>query len=213
MDPYQPKKTQFRNDLVSANKHFLHDKLFLEFGVMQGHSIIDFYGAYMSNDINADFYGFDSFEGLPEETLDKNSPWPTGKFGCGGEIHQNLKGIPGINIVKGWFSNTLTESLLEKFGNKKIGLLHVDCDIYSATIEVLEYVIQNDLLCDGSLIIYDDWGAYLMDNATKHDEHSVAEARAHKEIVKKYNLDLELVHKEVLDPRFYIITVFKYNKK
>ena len=208
MDPYTGKKRDFRNTIVSNNIDFLQDKLFLEFGVMQGHSIIDFYGAYMSNDINAEFYGFDSFEGLPEEILDKNSPWPTGKFGCGGEVHQNLIGIPEINIVKGWFSDTLTESLLEKFGNKKIGLLHVDCDIYSATIEVLEYVIQNDLLCDGSLIIYDDWGAYrAVGNA---DPHSVAEGRAHKEIVEKYNLNFELISTKVLDPAYYELATFKY---
>ena len=62
-------KQNFRNKLVTDNRDFLQDKLFLEFGVMQGHSLVDFRSAYMSNDINAEFYGFDSFEGLPEEKL------------------------------------------------------------------------------------------------------------------------------------------------
>ena len=212
MDPYGIKKQNFRNKLVTDNRDFLQDKLFLEFGVMQGHSMVDFRSAYMSNDINAEFYGFDSFEGLPEEKLDKNTPWPTGKFSCNGEIHQNIQVMHDVNIVKGWFSDTLTDSLLENFGNKKIGIVHVDCDIYTATVEVLEYIIQNDLLCDGSIIVYDDWGAYLMNDSTKHDEYSVAEAKAHKEIVEKYNLNLELIYKEVIDPTFYVMTAFRYKK-
>ena len=45
------------------------------------------------------FYGFDSFEGLPEETLDKNSPWPTGKFSVAGKVDPQLLANPNINII------------------------------------------------------------------------------------------------------------------
>lgn len=213
MDINAQRKEKLRDNLISTNKDFLQNKLFLEFGVMQGHSLVDYHGAYMKYGIDAEFWGFDSFNGLPEEKLDKNSPWPTGKFGCGGTIHPNITAIPNLNLVEGWFCDTLNDSLTPRFGNKKIGLLHMDCDIYSATVDVLEYVIQNDLLCDGSLIVYDDWGAYLMNDATKHDEYSVAEARAHKEITEKYNLDFELVSKEVIDPRYYVIATYRYKKK
>tara|TARA_R110001606_G_scaffold227143_2_gene375233 strand:+ start:211 stop:870 length:660 start_codon:yes stop_codon:yes gene_type:complete len=217
IDPYLHKKQSFRNNLISEvqtqNPGFLHNKLYLEFGVMTGESIIDFYNAYKLNNIKADFYGFDSFQGLPEETIDKNSPWKTGKFSTNGHISEDLLSIPSINLVEGWFSDVLNESLLNRFNNKKIGLIHMDCDIYSSTVEVLEYIIQNDLLCDGSLILYDDWGAYLMNDSTLHDEYSVAQAKAHKEITEKYNLDFELIHKEVIDPTFYVMTLFRYNKK
>jgi len=216
MDPLETRKIQFRNELVSTNKDFLHDKLFLEFGVMRGNSIIDFYNAYNMNIIPGYFFGFDSFEGIPEEIHDQHSPWDAGRagrFSCNGNIHPQLLDNPNINIVNGWFSDTLNDSIIPKFNNKKIGIAHIDCDIYTSTLEVLEFIIQYDLLCDGSILLYDDWGAYRQAGLSEDYEYKVAEARAHKEIVEKYNLDFELVHKEVLNADWYIMSVFKYNKK
>ena len=112
-----------------------------------------------------------------------------------------------------FFSDTLNESLLSRFENKKIGIAHIDCDIYTSTVEVLEFIIESDLLCDGSILLYDDWGAYRSSGLSEDYEYKVAEARAHKEMVEKYNLNFELVHKEVIDPSFYIMTVFKFRGK
>jgi hypothetical protein len=222
-DPHGKIKQDLRNNLISEiqkeNPGFLQDKLFLEFGVQFGESIIDFYNVYTSNNIDADFYGFDAFKGLPEELFDEYSPWKIGHFGAEGQIHKDLLSIPSIKIIKGWFSDTLNKSLLDSFGNKKIGIVHMDQDIYSSTVEVLEYIIQNDLLCDGSLILYDDWGAYLMkEKANKlgleeATEFSMGQSRAHKEIAEKYDLDFELIRKEVIDPNFYVIALYRYNKK
>ena len=212
MDKFAEKKLNFRKKLVSENVKFLQNKLYLEFGVMDGPSIIDFYNCYKKENIDADFYGFDAFLGLPEEKLDQHSPWRTGQFTMHGNVHPNLSAIPEINIVDGWFSDTLNDSLLEKFGDKKIGIAHIDCDIYTSTVEVLEFIIKNDLLCDGSILLYDDWGAYRSSGLSEEYEYSVAEARAHKEMVEKYNLNLEMVHKEVIDPTCYIMTVFKFRK-
>jgi hypothetical protein len=212
MDPYGVKKLNFRSMLVSKYADFLQDKLFLEFGVMDGPSIIDFYNQYKSNKIKSDFFGFDAFLGLPEEKLDQHSPWKTGQFSMRGEIHSNLLAVPEINIVNGWFSDTLNESLLTRFGNKKIGIAHIDCDIYTSTVEVLDFIVENDLLCDGSILVYDDWGAYRSSGLSEEYEYSVAEARAHKEMVEKYNLTFDMVHKEIIDPTCYIMTVFRFRK-
>ena len=212
-DPYEMQKKNFRNELVSNYADFLNDKLFLEFGVMSGNSILDFYSAYKTNGINSNFFGFDSFLGLPEEKQDKHSPWRTGQFTTYGKVHPALFSNEDINIIDGWFSDTLNQSLLSRFENKKIGIAHIDCDIYTSTIEVLEFIIKNNLLCDGSILLYDDWGAYLSSGLTKEYENSVAEARAHKEIVEKYNLDFELVQKKIIDPAFYIMTVFRFKGK
>ena len=45
-DPYGVHKKNFRNTLVSDYTDFLNDKLFLEFGVMEGNSMLDFYNSY-----------------------------------------------------------------------------------------------------------------------------------------------------------------------
>jgi len=213
MDPYTAKKTEFRNKLISEFTNFLQDKLFLEFGVQDGNSILDFYNLYKSKNINGAFFGFDSFFGLPEEKYDKYSPWKTGQFSCNGRVSLNLLENKDINIVGGWFSDTLNSFLLPRFENKKIGIAHIDCDIYTSTIEVLEFIINNKLLCDGSILVYDDWGAYKSKGLSEDYEYSVAEARAHKEIVEKYNLHFELIHREIIDPANYIMTVFKFVKK
>ena len=212
-DPNAVKKKEFRNMLVSKYSDFLDDKLFLEFGVMNGNSIIDFYDLYKSKNITGEFFGFDSFLGLPEETEYKYSPWSTGQFTTGGEIHSNILSKSDINIIDGWFSDTLNDSLLPKFGNKKIGIAHIDCDIYTSTIEVLEFIFKNDLLCDGSILLYDDWGAYRAKDLSEDYEYSVAEARAHAEMVEKYNLNFELVHKEEINPAYYIMSVFEFREK
>jgi len=212
MDYYDTKKLNFRSMLVSNYVDFLQDKLFLEFGVADGASILDFYNLYKSNKIKSDFFGFDAFLGLPEEKLDKHSPWRTGQFSEKGKIHPSISAISEINIVNGWFSDTLNESSLTRFGDKKIGIVHIDCDIYSSTVEVLDFIVNNDLLCDGSILVYDDWGAYRASGLSEEYEYKVAEARAHKEMVEKYNLTFEMVHKEIIDPKCYIMTVFRYKK-
>ena len=212
-DAYGAQKKSFRSELVSDNVDFLNDKLFLEFGVMDGNSILDFYNSYDSSNINGHFFGFDSFLGLPEEKHDKHSPWRTGQFTTDGKINPSLLHNSDINVIDGWFSDTLNESLLSRFENKKIGIAHIDCDIYTSTVEVLEFIIESDLLCDGSILLYDDWGAYRSSGLSEDYEYKVAEARAHKEMVEKYNLNFELVHKEVIDPSFYIMTVFKFRGK
>jgi len=211
-DPNGIKKKTFRRNLVSKYTDFLDDKLFLEFGVMGGNSLLDFKDSYDEFDISGDFFGFDSFLGLPEEKLDKHSPWKTGQFTTDGEISSALLSNPDINIIDGWFSDTLNDSLIPKFNGKKIGIAHIDCDIYTSTVEVLDFIIENDLLCDGSILLYDDWGAYRQGGLSEDYEYSVAEARAHKEMVEKYNLNFELVGKEVIDPAYYIMTVFRFNK-
>lgn len=209
-DPYAGFKQNFRKTLVSENKTFLDDKLYLEFGVMNGNSLLDYYQNYKKNNLKGHFFGFDSFLGLPEEKSDVHSPWKTGQFTVNGKINPNLLSNKDINIVDGWFSDTLNDSLIPKFKNKKIGIAHIDCDIYTSTVEVLEFIVKNNLLCDGSLIVYDDWGAYKASGLSKSFEYKVAEARAHKEIVEKYDLNFKLVRKEIIDPAFYIITVFEF---
>ena len=45
--------TEFRKNQVKENKKFLDNKLFLEFGVFKGNSILEYYSAYLDNNIRA----------------------------------------------------------------------------------------------------------------------------------------------------------------
>lgn len=204
--------TQFRKNQVRENKQFLDGKLFLEFGVFKGNSILEYYSAYLENNINPVFFGFDAFQGLPEEKLDPHTPWKTGDFNLSGVINPELLNKDGLEIVPGWFSDTLNDQTKNKFGNKKAGLVHIDCDIYTSTLEVLEFLATNNLLVDGTLIVYDDWGAWKQAQLQESQEYDVAEGRAHKEICKKYNLNFEFLHTECVDPEYYYVTTFRYRK-
>jgi len=206
------KATEFRKRQVEENKDFLSNKLFLEFGVFQGNSILEYYSAYRESGITPSFFGFDAFKGLPEEKLDQHSPWKAGDFNLNGHINPELLNKEGMEIIPGWFNETLNADTKKKFKRKKAGLVHVDCDIYTSTLEVLEFLVTNNLLVDGTLIVYDDWGAWKQARLTEDKAYDVAEGRAHKEIAEKYGLKFELVDTQCFDPEYYFVTTFKYCK-
>lgn len=121
-----------------------HDEnsLWLEFGVWEGRTI-----NFLSQNTNNIVYGFDSFEGLPE---DWRSGYPKGHF-------NKLGNLPSVNdnvvLIKGWFNDTL-EDFLKKHENKVITLLHVDCDLYSSSKYVLDTCTP--FLKENSIIVFDE---------------------------------------------------------
>lgn len=116
----------------------MNDHICLEFGVFNGKSI-----NYMS-DIRPDnlFYGFDSFEGLPDPYLH----CPIGHFKT---TLSKLKFNRNVKIREGWFEKTIPiflEELFEKDKNN-IKLIHIDCDVYSSTktvFRLFESIIQQN---------------------------------------------------------------------
>lgn len=121
------------------------DTLWLEFGVASGRSI-----NYISKFTKEKVYGFDSFEGLPED-------WTT-NFKKGAFNQQGI--LPNVNhnveLIKGWFNETLVE-FLEKH-NKKISFIHMDADLYSSTKYVLDtlknYMDKDCILIFDELVNY-----------------------------------------------------------
>jgi predicted O-methyltransferase YrrM len=119
------------------------DGLTLEFGVAGGESIRQI-AAMRPGPI----YGFDSFEGLPED-------W----FGYlrKGFFAQDLPRVPaGVTLVKGWFSDTLEGFLQQHPG--PVAFLHVDSDLYSSA----DYVLRGlePRLAPGAVILFDEYWNY-----------------------------------------------------
>jgi len=198
---------QLREKTVAENIDFLKDKSYFEFGVFEGNSLLMFYDLYKkySNTQNALFYGFDSFKGLPEETLDKNNPsyWNNGQYSTSGNISPNLN-KENIIIVEGFFSESLTEAFAATL-NQKIGLLHIDCDIYTSTYQALDFCFKNDLIVPGTIIMYDDWGGY---HEKKVNEFECGEGLAHKEILEKYNKKCIFKFKTIVWENYHEISTF-----
>ena len=94
--------------------------LCLEFGVREG-TRINFIAAYHPT---RTVYGFDSFEGLPENW---NFYAPAGTFDLKGKLP---KVNNNVELVKGWFDKTLPEFLVQHKEN--CSFVHIDSDLYSS---------------------------------------------------------------------------------
>jgi hypothetical protein len=102
---------------------------YLEFGVWKGASIDKW--RKLNSHPGSRFYGFDSFEGLPE---DWKADHPKGTFSTAGvtpKIHDAR-----VSFIKGWFQDTLRGFLNETSVSNRL-VINVDCDLYSATLFVL----------------------------------------------------------------------------
>lgn len=119
----------------------------LEFGVYQGCSI-----SYLSNKFkNNTLYGFDSFEGLPER-------WRIGFDKGAFNLNGQLPSVPNnVVLIKGWFDESLP-IFLEENCIMKVGLLHVDCDLYSSTKDIFKML--EDKISKGTVIIFDEYFNY-----------------------------------------------------
>ncbi|MBS1687848.1 MAG: hypothetical protein JSS96_03930, partial [Bacteroidetes bacterium] len=123
---------------------------YLEFGVAQGNSI----KWWLKNCTHPDavFYGFDTFEGLPEAwvVFDK------------GDMSSS---IPVVNdnraaFIKGIFQDTFNDFLAQhasSFPGKRL-VIHMDADLFSATLFVLSQLYP--YLKKGDLIMFDEFNVY-----------------------------------------------------
>lgn len=196
-----------RDKLITAHRAVLENTIFLEFGVYRGTSLKMWHELYKKYDLAINFFGFDSFQGLPPETIDKNSFWKEKEFNLGGQVAADLK-IDGVKIISGFYSESLTEETANLLRPAKAGLVHMDCDTYSSTKTVWEWLIKYDLLAKNALIVYDDWGAWRQANCGEYD---IGEAKAHKEIAETYNMSFGDLGKYIVDPSFYEVKIFQCN--
>lgn len=118
-------------------------KHILEFGMYEGRSIKQIRSQF---DDTYQIFGFDSFQGLPIDW--EGTTLKKGYFSTNGVIPS----ISGVTIFPGWFKDTLPEYL--KIA-KPIALLHIDCDLYESTKEVL-YALTKYIVKD-TIIVFDEW--------------------------------------------------------
>lgn len=122
------------------------DGLFLEFGVYQGHTI-NLIANYF---YNKNIYGFDSFDGLPEDWFGFDCDTEKFKVAKLPKVRENVK------LIQGWFNDTLQDFLTQHQGN--IAFLHIDCDIYSSTKFVLSSL--KNRIKKGTIIVFDEYFNY-----------------------------------------------------
>ena len=120
---------------------------YLEFGVWQGLTIRRWCELNSSSDSR--FYGFDSFEGLPENW---NPRHPKGAFDVGGILPPIRD--PRVRFIKGLFQKTLVEFLKEFHTDHRM-VVHIDCDLYSSALCCL--TLLHPHLVPGSIVVFDEF--------------------------------------------------------
>lgn len=121
---------------------------FLEFGVFEGESLN--YWVQHVTQSDAAFYGFDSFEGLPEDwTPDK----PKGTFATKGQPPPITDSR--VNFIIGLFTQTLPSFLKNYSNTHKTKIVHMDADLYSSTLFVLVQLLPT--FKKGDIIIFDEF--------------------------------------------------------
>lgn len=146
------------------------DGMYLEFGVFSGKTINHIAEKVQDKII----YGFDSFEGLPED-------WRTG-FGEGTFKRNNLPEVKNnVCLIKGWFNKTLPDFV--KDHDEKCAFIHIDCDLYSSTKCVFD--LLKDKIVSGTIICFDEYFNY--------PDWQNGEYKALQEFVTENNLSYEYI--------------------
>jgi hypothetical protein len=124
----------------------IKEGLILEFGVATGETINKIAKATENRTV----YGFDSFEGLPEDWRPDQG---IKKGAFAGPIPNVL---PNVQLVVGLFSDTLPKFVQEH--TEPVAFIHVDCDLYSSTKCIFDNL--KDKMQDGTIIAFDEIRAY-----------------------------------------------------
>jgi hypothetical protein len=139
---------------------------YLEFGVFRGYSLHHAQqSASRSGLTSMRFFGFDSFEGLPDVIGNdrKAAVFVSGDYRCTlDEVERNLTDH-GFDweravLVKGFFDQSLTNELKHIHSMKRAAVVMVDCDLYQSTVPVLKFL--SGLLQDGTVLLFDDWRCF-----------------------------------------------------
>jgi hypothetical protein len=119
----------------------------LELGVFRGGT-----ARFMAKRINGrTLHGFDSFEGLPEQ-------WGGFDLGKGAlDMKGKLPSVPrNVTLYKGWFNKTLPD--WSKSHPGLIAFMHIDCDIYSSTVDIFRDLSEQ--IGPGTVILFDEYFNY-----------------------------------------------------
>ena len=142
-----------------ANENFPEGGTCLEFGVFTGWSYMVQVNAILKDYPNTKLIGFDSWQGLPEETEKVWFPerHAKGKFSTSKDVVLKQLGDHAddhrFRLVDGFFKDSLTQELQRSIND--LIYVNIDVDIHSSTKEVLYFILP--LLRPGVIIYFDDW--------------------------------------------------------
>jgi hypothetical protein len=142
--------------------------LWLEFGVESGNTI-----NYISKFTDDKVYGFDSFEGFPQDLPDGFDKVAFKRNGYLPEVNSN------VELIKGPLNETLIDFIERQ--NKNISFIHIKTGLYSSTKYIFD--VLKDYIGTDCIIIFDKFVNY-----PGFDEDT-GELKAFYEFVTENNVD------------------------
>ena len=175
---------QCLDDIIASNppqtagfdiimNQILEEGMILEFGVSAGDTM-----KVIQQQTTRPIYGFDSWEGLPEDWIgsDGIQVQPKGAYKSDPpEVADH------VTLISGLFQDSLPGFLEEH--SESIAFVHIDCDIYSATKFTL--MALKDRFVTDSIILFDELAGY-----TGYEDH---EYKAFIEFLEETRYDFELL--------------------
>lgn len=176
--------------------------VFLELGVFNASSIN--FIARNLRDAASDasdipiIYGFDSFQGLPEDWHKIRGPVGRSMdvFKAGAFKLENLPPVEdNVRLIKGWFNETVPSFVdaLRKSSEAEGSLLpqarfvHIDCDLFSSAREALRAVTP--LVGPGTVMVFDE-----IVNFAGFNREGVGELRAFFAWLQEYPRKFEIIY-------------------
>jgi O-methyltransferase len=139
---------------------------YYEFGLYNGFT---FWFAQQSADLcglrSMRFFGFDSFQGLPEpQGPDAEARvFKKGDYSCSQSEVVNRLSRFGLDWTRahleaGFYDQSLRSDVARREKMGLVALALIDCDLYQSTVPVLRFL--EPLLQHGSLLLFDDWDCF-----------------------------------------------------
>jgi O-methyltransferase len=140
---------------------------YLEFGLFKGYSF--WYAQHLANrhDIKSmRFFGFDSFQGLPQPNDIDSTPqndFYKGQYSCGkSAVVANLesKGVDWsrTHLIEGFFNESLVPNVKNTYEMRSAAIALIDCDLYASTQDVL--IFLESLVANETILMFDDWNCF-----------------------------------------------------
>jgi hypothetical protein len=174
------------------------------FGVYTGSSVKFWLDQFVALKIaTGPMWGFDSFEGLPEEAegvRKEDRAWNAGAFSTADqfgvhtfrEVRAKIEEYLGpdhaakTKLVKGFFSDSLTPALKAERGMRPALLVDVDVDLYISAYQCLDWMLGQGLIVVGTVVYYDDVKVV--------KAHEGGELMAHAQLTQKYAVEWKQLH-------------------
>jgi len=161
--------------------------IFAEFGVFEGKTLRMIKQKMFKYMIDRPLYGFDSFEGLPE---DYTPYYVKGMFSVEPSKVSRMTGLlrhSGVELVPGYFDETLEPFLVKHPGH--CAFIHMDADLYSSTKYVLDVLMTHHRLIPGTVIQFDEMFLVGRDD----DVWYYDEFQAWNEFVEAYDIEFDWI--------------------